>query len=63
MVNKYYQKKKTKKSFEKKHVKGTKTFLKKKKRKGQKRLERDIKILLKKKKKASVLSGTLAKAT
>ena len=33
MVNKY---KKTKKSFKKKHVKGTKTFLKKKKKKAKK---------------------------
>ena len=49
MVNKYYQKKK--KSFAKKHVKGTKIFLKKKKKKGEKRLETDVKIFLKKKKK------------
>ena len=32
MVNKYYQKKTTKKSFEKKHVKDIKIFLKSKKK-------------------------------
>ena len=42
--------KKTKKSFEKKHLKDIKVFLKKKKTKGKKRTEKDIKIKLKKKK-------------
>ena len=42
--------KKTEK-FEKKHVKGTKIFLKKKKEKGKKRPETGIQIFLKKKKK------------
>ena len=45
MVNKYY-KKKTKKSFEKKHAKDIKVFLKKKKTKGEKRSKTDIKIFL-----------------
>ena len=40
MVNKDYQK--TKKSFKKKHVKGTKIFLKKKKKKGEKKGSRQI---------------------
>ena len=35
MVNKYFQK--NKKSFEKKHLKGTKIFLNNKKKKGQKK--------------------------
>ena len=43
MTNNYY-KKKTKKSFEKKHVKGIKIFLKKKKTKGEKRPEKEVKI-------------------
>ena len=46
MVNKYY-KKKTKKSFEKKLVKGTKIFLKKKKKNVRKRPKTDIKRFLK----------------
>ena len=56
MTNNYYQK--TKKSFEKKHVKDVKILLKKKKKKGKKAPETDIKIFLKKKKKkkASVSS-------
>ena len=50
MVNEYYQKNK-KTSFDKKHVKGTKIFLRKKKKKGEKSPETDIKIFLKKKSK------------
>ena len=49
MVNKYY--KKTKKSLEKKHVKGTKVFLSNKRTKAKKKkkmLETDIKIFLRK---------------
>ena len=42
MVHKHYEKK-TKKSFKKKHVIGTKIFLKKKKKKGEKRSRADIK--------------------
>ena len=38
------------KSFEKKHVKGTKIFLKNKEKKGKKRSKTDIKIFLNKKK-------------
>ena len=45
MLNKYYQK--TKKTFRKKHAKGTKIFKKKKKTKIANMLEKDIKILLK----------------
>ena len=52
MVDEYYQK--TKESFRKKHVKGTKIFLKKKKTKNTNMLEKDIKVLLKKKKKKGV---------
>ena len=50
MVSRYY--KKTKKIFEKKHIKDIKVFLKK--QKAEKRLETDIKIFLKKKKKKIV---------
>ena len=53
MTYNYYQK--TKKSFEKKHVKDIKIFVNKKKTKGEKRPKKDIKILLKKKKKKSVI--------
>ena len=52
MTNKYYQKKK--KSFKKKHVKGSKIFLTKKKTKGVNMLVSDIEIFLKKKKKRNV---------
>ena len=45
---------KTKKSFENKHVKDVKTFLKKKKKKSKKRPETNIRIFLKKKKKNSM---------
>ena len=48
-IVKYYQK--IKKSFKKKHGKGTKIFLKKKKKKGKKGPLTDIKIFLRKKKK------------
>ena len=44
MINNYYQQ--HKKSFEKKHVKDIKIFLKKKKKNGEKRTETDIKIFL-----------------
>ena len=46
MTTNYY-KKKTKKNFEKKHVKNIKIFLKKKKKNGEERPETDIKISLK----------------
>ena len=46
--------KKTKKSFEKRHVKGIKIFLKKKKEKSKKRSMKGIKMFLKKKKKKIV---------
>ena len=36
MVNKYYQRRQTKKSFKKKHEKGTKILPKKKEKKGEK---------------------------
>ena len=51
MTNNYYQK--PKKSFKKKHVKGTKIFLKKM-TKSANMLMSDIEIFLKKKKKRSV---------
>ena len=46
--------KKTKKSFEKKHVKDIKIFLKKKRKKAKNRTEKDIKIFLKNIKKRNV---------
>ena len=52
MANNYY--KKTKKSFKKKHTKGTKIFLKKKKTKSTNMLVSNIEISLKKKKKRSM---------
>ena len=52
MTNNCYQK--TKKSFKKKHAKGTKIFLKKKKTKGVNMLVSDVEVFLKKKKKRSV---------
>ena len=51
MINNYYQKSK---SFEKKHMKGTKIFLKKNKTKSVNMLVCDIEIFLKKKKKRSI---------
>ena len=56
MVNRFY-KKKTKKSFENKHMKDIKISLWKEKKKGEKRPETDIKIFLKKKKKKASLSS------
>ena len=53
MTNNYY-KKKTKKSFKKKHVKGNKILLKKKKTKSTNMLMSNIEIFLKKEKKRSV---------
>ena len=53
MTNNCYQRKR-KKSFRKKHVKGTKIFLEKKKTKRANILLSDIEIFLKKKKKRSV---------
>ena len=50
MTNNYNQKYK-KKSFKKKHVKGTKIFLKKKKTKNANMIQSGIEIFLKKKKK------------
>ena len=55
MVHKYYEKK-TKKRFKKKHVIGTKVFLKKKKKKGEKRPRADIKKIFLKMKKKEKLS-------
>ena len=52
MTNNCYQK--TKKSFKKKHAKGTKIFLKKKKTKSVNMLVSDVEVFLKKKKKRSV---------
>ena len=52
MTNNYCQKK-TKKSFKKKHVKGTKFFLNKKKTKSVNMLVSNIETFLKKKKKRS----------
>ena len=49
MTSNYYQKNK---SFKKKHVKGTKIFLKKKKTKNANMLVSDIEIVLKNKKKS-----------
>ena len=49
MVNKYFQK--TNKSFEKKHVKGAKIFLKEKKKKSVSIIGIKIRISLKKKNK------------
>ena len=54
MVNKYYQKNKTKKSFKKwnvTNVEGTKIFEKKRNKKDGKRPKADIKTFVKKKKK------------
>ena len=44
MTNNYYKKKRKKKSFKKKHMKGTKIFLKKKKTKSVNTVVSDIKI-------------------
>ena len=52
MVNKHYQK--TKKSFKKKPVKGTKIFLKKKKKKSVSIIMIKLRIFLKKKNKKKV---------
>ena len=61
MTNKFYQKQKEK--LRKKHVKNTKSFLKKKKINEDKMLEKDIKILMKKnKKKTFVPSWTEKKS-
>ena len=54
MLTGYYKKKKIKKSFQKRLVKGTKIFLKKKKTNGTNMLVSNIEISLKKKKKRSV---------
>ena len=60
MLNKYYQK--TKKTFRKKHAKGTKIFKKKKKTKIANMIEKDIKILLKKKKKGASIIKNVSKS-
>ena len=54
MTNSYCKKKTTKKSFQKRFVKGTKVFLKKKKTKSNNMLVSEIEIFLKKEKKRSV---------
>ena len=51
MMNKYYQKKKTIKSFEKKHVKDIKIFLKENKKKSVSVIVIELRIFLKKKNK------------
>ena len=54
MIKKLLYKKKTKKNFKKKHVKGTKIFLNKKKTKSVNILVSNIEIFLKKEKKGRV---------